>query len=93
MLSIIKAYQSETSSQNSTSYNSLSCCTWVICLHRDLEGGKDVNYRKFIGSNIVIFCYKEFKKLALCKSVSQLETTFNVYSEPVKSSHVKISFS
>ena len=55
--------------------------------------GKDVNYRKFIGSNIVIFCYKEFKKLALCKSVSQLETTFNVYSEPVKSSHVKISFS
>ena len=45
------------------------------------------------GSNLVIFCYKEFEKFVLCKSVSQLETTFIIYSEPVKSGHVKIDFS
>ena len=54
---------------------------------------KDGNRSKFIGSNLVIFCYKEFEKFALCKSVSQSEATFIVYSEPIESGHVKIKFS
>ena len=45
---------------------------------------KDGNHGKFIGSNIVIFCYKEFEKLELCKSISQSEVIFTVYSEPIK---------
>ena len=54
---------------------------------------KDGNRSKFIGSNLVIFCYKEFEKFALCKSVSQSEATFIVYSEPIESGHIKINFS
>ena len=54
---------------------------------------KDENRGKFMGSNLVIFCYKEFEKLALCKSISQSETIFIVYSEPIESGHVKINFS
>ena len=53
---------------------------------------KDGNRNKFIGSNLVIFCYKEFEKFALCKSLSQSEATF-VYSEPIESSHVKFNLS
>ena len=53
----------------------------------------DGNPGKFIGSNQVIFCYKEFEKFALCKSVSQSESNFIVYSEPIKSGHVIINFS
>ena len=54
---------------------------------------KDGNRGKFIGSNLVIFCYKEFEKFALCKSISQSEVIFIVYSEPIESGHVKINFS
>ena len=54
---------------------------------------KDGNRGKIIGSNLVIFCYKEFEKFALCKSVSQSEATFIVYSEPIESGNVKINFS
>ena len=54
---------------------------------------KDGNRGKFIGFNLVIFCYKEFEKFALCKSVRHSEATFIVYSEPVQSGHVKINFS
>ena len=50
---------------------------------------KDGNHGKFIGSNLVILCYKEFEKFALCKSISQSEVTFTVYSEPI----VKNNFS
>ena len=39
---------------------------------------KDENRGKFISSNLVIYCYNEFEKFALCKSVSQSETTFIV---------------
>ena len=42
---------------------------------------KEGNRGKFISSKSVSFCYKEFEKLALCKSVSQWEATFIVYSE------------
>ena len=45
---------------------------------------KDGNYGRFIGSNIVIFCYEEFGKFALCKSVSQSEATFIVYSDSIE---------
>ena len=45
---------------------------------------KDGNHCKFIGSNLVIFCYKEFEKFALCKSISQSEVIFTVYSEPIE---------
>ena len=41
---------------------------------------KDGNRGKFIGSNLVIFYYKEFEKFALCKSISQSEVIFIVYS-------------
>ena len=54
---------------------------------------KDGNCDKFIGSNLVIFCYKEFEKFALCKSFSQSEARFVVYSDPIKSGNVKINFS
>ena len=54
---------------------------------------KDGNRGKFIGSNLVIFCYKEFEKFVLCKSISLSEVIFIVYSEPIKSRHVKINFS
>ena len=40
----------------------------------------DGNRGKFIGSNLVIFSYKEFGKFALCKSVSQSEAKCIVYS-------------
>ena len=54
---------------------------------------KDGNCGKFIGSNLVIFCYKEFEKFAWCKPVSQSEDIFIVFSEPIGSGHVKIIFS
>ena len=54
---------------------------------------KDENRGKFIGYNLVIFCYKEFEIFALCKSISQSEVIFIVYSEPIESGHVKINFS
>ena len=54
---------------------------------------KDGNRGKFIGSNLFIFCYNEFEKFALCKSMSQSEVIFIVYSEPIESGHVKINFS
>ena len=45
------------------------------------ERDKDGNRGKFIGSDLVIFCYKEFEKFALCKSVSQSEATFIAYAD------------
>ena len=54
---------------------------------------KDGNRGKFIGSNLVISCYKEFEKFVLCKSVSQSKAVFIVYSEPIESAHVKFNFS
>ena len=50
---------------------------------------KDGNCGKFIGSNLVIFCYKELEKFVLCKSISQSEGIFIVYSEPIESGQVK----
>ena len=41
---------------------------------------------------VLSFCYKEFEKFALCKSFSQSEATFIVYSEPIESGNVKINF-
>ena len=55
--------------------------------------GEGWESRQFIGSNLVIFCYKEFETFALCKSVGQSEATFIVYSESIESGHVKIDFS
>ena len=46
---------------------------------------KDGNRGKFIGPNLVIFCYKEFEKFALCKSISQSEVIFIVYFKPIES--------
>ena len=54
---------------------------------------KNWNCEKFIGSNLVIICYKEFEKFELCNSVGQLEATFIVYSEPIESGYVKLNFS
>ena len=45
---------------------------------------KEVNRGKFISSKSVRFCYKEFEKFALRKSVSQWEATFIVYSELIE---------
>ena len=39
-----------------------------------------------------VFCYKEFKKFARCKSFSQIEATFIVYSEPIETGYVNIKF-
>ena len=38
---------------------------------------------KYISASLVIFCWKEFEIFALCKSNSQAEATFTVYSEPM----------
>ena len=62
-------------------------------INQGSEVEKDENCSKFIVSNLVIYCYKEFENFALCESVSQLEATFIVYSKPIESGHVKISFS
>ena len=56
---------------------------------REKYGNRD----KFIGPYVVIFCYKEFEKFALFKSISQSEVIFIVYSKPIESGHVKIKFS
>ena len=53
---------------------------------------KDANRSKFIGSNLVIFFYKEFEKFALCRSISQSEVIFVVYYESIESGHVKTIF-
>ena len=53
----------------------------------------DGNPGKFIGSNLVIFCYKEFEKFVLCKSVSDSEAAFIIYSESIESGPVKFNFS
>ena len=65
----------------------------VFCIHQGFGREKDRNRGKFIGSNQVIFCCKEFDKSAQCKSARQSEPTFIVYSEPIESGHVKINFS
>ena len=64
-------------------------------MYRDKGFGreKDRNRGKFIGSNLIIFCYKEFEKFRLYKSISQFEVIFIVYSEPIESGDVKINFS
>ena len=61
-------------------------------LGQGLEREKDGNRGKFIGFNLVIFRYKELEKFALCKSISQSEAIFIVYSEPIESGQVKINF-
>ena len=53
---------------------------------------KDGNRGKYINSNLVVFCYKEIERFTLCKSVSQSEAAFIVYSEPIESGHVKSNF-
>ena len=64
-------------------------------MYRDKGFGreKEGNRGKFIGSNLIIFCYKEFQKFRLCKSISQLEVIFIVNSEPIESGDVKTNFS
>ena len=54
--------------------------------------GEGLGLQQFIGSDLVIFCYKEFEKFALCKSINQSEVIFIVYFEPIESGHVKINF-
>ena len=59
-------------------------CTLNDWFSEGLGREKDGNRGKFIGSNLVIFCYKEFEKFAMCKSISQSGVIFIVYSEPCK---------
>ena len=49
---------------------------------------KELNRSRFIGSNLVILCYKQFEKFALCKSVTQSEATCIVYSKQIEGRHV-----
>ena len=62
-------------------------------LYKRFRREKDGNRGRFIGSNLVILCYKELEKFALCKSISQSEVKFIVYSEPIVSGYVNINFS
>ena len=64
----------------------------IISFAQGIGREKDGNRGKFISSNLVIFCYKEFEKFTLCKSISQSEVTFIVCSEAIESGHVKIIF-
>ena len=64
-----------------------------LVLYEGFGRERDGNRRKFIGSNLVVFFYKEFEKFTLCKSISQSEVIFIVFSEPIESEHVKINFS
>ena len=66
---------------------------FVVNTNQGFGREKDGIRSKLTGSNLVIFCYKEFEKFVLCKSVSQSEVIFIVYSEPIESRHIKISFS
>ena len=60
---------------------------------RDLEERSMGIAANHIGSNLVIFCYKEFEKFELCKCVSQSEATLFVYSDPITTiGHVNIIF-
>ena len=61
--------------------------------HQGFAREKDGNRGKSIGSNLVIFCYKEFEKFVLCEFVSLSEATLIVYSKPIESGHIKINFS
>ena len=82
--------------QNSTAIKKQTGCRQVATIFYLDQGfgrEKDGNRGKFIGSNLVIFCYKEFEIFALCKSFSQSEATFIVYAEPIESGNVKINFS
>lgn len=66
----------------------------TICHSRYQGFGRenDGNPGRLIGSNLNIFCYKEFEKFVLCKFFSKLEVIFIVYSEPVESRYVKNDF-
>ena len=55
----------------------------------DLEGRK---MRIAANCNLFIFCYKEFEKLTLCKSVGQSEVTLIVCSDPIVRSNLKTNF-
>ena len=80
------------SSSYSYSYNDLSILEafslnmetfWMYSLSiQGFEREKDRNRGKFIGSNLVIFCYK---------SISQSEVISLVYFELMESGHVKIN--
>ena len=65
----------------------------IHVLNQGFGREKGDSHGKFIGSNLVIIYYKEFEKFLLCKSISQLEVIFIVYSESIESIHVKINFS
>ena len=52
---------------------------------------KDGNRNKFLGSNLIIFCYKKFEKFSLWKSFTQSKAAFIAYAE--QSGHVKIDLS
>ena len=65
----------------------------VLIQKQGFGNEKDGHCGKLIGSNLVIFSYKEFEKFRLCKSMSQSEVLFIVYFEPIESGHVKINFS
>ena len=67
-------------------------CACVCVYYQGFGREKDSNRGKFIGFNLIIFCYKEFKKISLCKYVSQSEVTFIVYSKPIENGHVKNNF-
>ena len=41
-------------------------------LYQGFGREKDGNRGKFIGSNLVIFCYKEFEKFTPCKSLNHV---------------------
>ena len=72
----------------------LSIIRVVVSFHQEFGREKDGDRRMQIFKfNLVIFCYKEFEKLKLFKSLSQSEVIFVVYSEPTESRQVKINFS
>ena len=48
---------------------------WKSC-YQGFVREKDGNRSKIIDCNLVIFCYKEFEKFALCKPISQSEVIF-----------------
>ena len=64
-----------------------------ILFHYNQSFGKekDGNRSKFIGSDLIIFCYEEFETFSLWKSFSQSKAPFMGYAE--QSGHAKIDFS
>ena len=74
----------------------IACTYFQLLMINFIATAKDFKGRTMeIAANSSVLtqlCYKEFEKFLLCKSVSQSEATFIVYSEPIEIRYKKLIF-